>query len=183
MLVGLALTEHVDSIIFRREGTQHKGIVRRISEILGGTDGYNGQNRVWKYGRRTIDLGSAPNLGDTDKHQGIPHDLTGFDEITHFLEDQFRFLIGWNRTTLPGQRCRVVCTGNPPVDSDGEWVIRFWGPWLDEDHPNPAEPGELRWYVTEDGKDKEVEGPEPVKVDDKWVTPLSRTFISFKNYR
>lgn len=177
LLLGLSLTEHVNSIIFRREGTQHKGIIRRYAEILGSKDGFNGQDRVWRWDNKTIDLGSCPNLGDEEKHQGIPHDLVGFDEITHFLESQFRFLIGWNRTTIPNQRCRIVCTGNPPVDSDGEWVISFWAPWLDEDHPNPAEPGELRWFVTKEGKDVEVDGPAIIEVDGEMVQPLSRTFI------
>lgn len=86
-------------------------------------------------------------------------------------------MIGWNRTTRLGVRCRVICTGNPPTDSDGEWVIKFWGPWLDPDYPNPAKPGELRWFASIDGKDVEVEGSEPFEHDGDTVTPLSRTFI------
>lgn len=49
---------------------------------------------------------------------------------------------------------------------------------LDPQHPNPAKDGELRWFVTdEDGKDKEVSGPEPVMVGNELMTPKSRTFI------
>ncbi len=176
-LIGLALVHHQNSIIFRREGTQHKGIVRRIAEIIGNSDCYNGQDKVWKLPDRTIDLGSCPHLGDEEKHQGIPHDLVGFDEITHFLEFQFRFLIGWNRTTVKGQRCRIVCTGNPPTDSDGEWVIKFWGPWLNPDHPNPAKPGELRWYATINGEDVPQDGPEEFEHEGELIKPKSRTFI------
>jgi hypothetical protein len=101
-----------------------------------------------------------------------------FDEITHFLESQFRVLIGWMRTDNPKIRQRVICAGNPPTTSEGEWVIRYWAPWLDPLHPNPAKPGELRWYVVdEDGQDKEVPGPEPVMVGKDLMTPKSRTFI------
>ena len=66
--------------------------------------------------------------------------MTGvfFDEIGHFLESQFRFLIGWMRTSTPGERCRVVATGNPPTSAEGEWIIQYWGPWLDPQHPYPA---------------------------------------------
>ena len=101
-----------------------------------------------------------------------------FDEITHFTESQFRALIGWLRTDDPTIRQRVVCAGNPPTDPEGEWVKRFWAPWLDPNHPNPAKPGELRWFVTnEKGEDEEVAGPELVKVGTDMVKPKSRTFI------
>lgn len=101
-----------------------------------------------------------------------------FDEICHFTELQFRYLIGWMRTDNPHVRQRVICAGNPPTDAEGEWVVRFWAPWLDPLHKHPAKPGELRWFVTdEDGKDKEVAGPDPVLVGDEMMTPKSRTFI------
>jgi hypothetical protein len=70
-----------------------------------------------------------------------------------------------------------VCTGNPPTDEAGEWVVRFWGPWLDPQHPHPAKPGELRWYTTVKGQDQECDGPEPVIIDGEKAWPLSRTFI------
>lgn len=101
-----------------------------------------------------------------------------FDEICHFTEMQFRTLIGWLRTDKPGLRQRVVCAGNPPTDSNGEWVKRFWAPWLDKKHPNPAKPGELRWFVSNaKGEDMEVPGPEPVEIEGEMMRPKSRTFI------
>lgn len=176
LLIGACLTQHLRSIIFRREGTQLKGIVDRIVEVVGTRDGYNGQDKSWKLGDRQIEFGACPHLGDESKYQGRPHDLKCFDEIPLFLEAQFRFLSGWLRSAVKGQRRRIICAGNPPTDSDGEWVIRYWGPWLDKDHPNPAKPGELRWFTTIDGEDREV-GPEPFMHNGKLITPLSRTFI------
>ena len=71
-----------------------------------------------------------------------------------------------------------MCAGNPPTTAEGEWVKRFWAPWLEPTHPNKAKPGELRWYVTnEKGEDQEVSGPELVKVGEDVVRPKSRTFI------
>ena len=195
LLIGLSATQHTNSVIFRREGTQHKGIIRRFTEIIGNRDGFNSQNKQWSHDNRLIDLGSCQHLGDEIVHQGIPHDLVGFDEITHFLESQFRFLIGWNRTTKAGQRCRIVCAGNPPTDSDGDWVKQYWGPWLDEHHENPAQPGELRWYATIEGDDIAVENNKPFILEDEQpvydfnpddyspddiITPQSRTFIPSK---
>ena len=87
--------------------------------------------------------------------------------------------MGWLRCADdPNQRTRVVIATNPPLSSEGAWVVEMFAPWIDPNHHNPAKPGELRWYITdEDGKDVEVGGPEPVEVGGKMVEPLSRTFI------
>lgn len=177
LLLGLALTRHRRSIVFRREATQTVAIVDRLSEILKTRDGYNSQQLIWRLPDRQIEFGSCKDPGDEAKWQGRPHDLLAFDEITNFLEAQFRFLTTWLRTTIPGQRCRIVCTGNPPQTEEGRWVIDFWGPWLDDKHPNPAKPGELRWYTTIDGKDVERPNGEPFLHNGSLLTPLSRTFI------
>ena len=106
-----------------------------------------------------------------------------FDEAVKINEKVIRFHIGWLRSSEPGQRTRVVMASNPPVSSQGDWIIPMFAPWLDITHPNPAKPGELRWYVTDpDGKDFEVPGPEPYQFPDgkKPVCPMSRTFIPSK---
>lgn len=180
LLLGLALTHHKRSIIFRREATQTVALVDRLAEILGTRDGWNSQQLIWRLLEQQIEFGSCKDPGDETKWQGRPHDLLAFDEICNFLEHQFRFLSTWLRTTVQGQRCRIVCTGNPPVDEDGRWVIQFWGPWLDPKHPHPAEPGELRWYTTIDGKDVEVPNGDPVRVNGVMVKPMSRTFLPSK---
>ena len=55
---------------------------------------------------------------------------------------------GWNRSSVPGQRCRVVVGSNPPTTAAGLWVILYWAPWLDPMHPYPAKPGELTAWGT-----------------------------------
>ena len=175
--IGLALTAHERSVIYRREATNMNAIVDRIAEIVGGREWFNGQEKCWRLKGRQIDLGSCLHIGDEKKHQGKPHDLICFDEITHFAEIQFRFLCGWLRTKNKRIKPRVICTGNPPTDPEGEWVVSFWGPWLDPTHPNPAKPGELRWFVVMDGEDVEVDGPETFVFRGEEITPTSRTFI------
>jgi hypothetical protein len=177
LLIGLAITQHKRSIIYRRESTQLQAIYDRAAEILGNRNGFNGQSNIWRLPDRQIDFGSAQYVGDEVKYQGRPHDLIGLDEICLFAESQFRFLMGWLRTTTQSQRCRVVCTGNPPTTDDGRWVISFWGPWLDDKHPNPAKPGELRWFTTIDGKDLEVEDGKEFYHENELIIPKSRTFI------
>ena len=179
---GLALEKHKKSIIFRREGTQLEGIIDRLSELLGGREKYNGQAKIWRLEDRVIELGSCPHNGDEVKYQGRPHDLKVFDEITLFLESQFRFLNGWLRSVDPTVKQRILCTGNPPTSDEGAWVREYWGAWLDPLHPlyGEVEPGELLWYTTIDGKDQLCDGPDPVMVDGEEVRPMSRTFIPAK---
>lgn len=177
LLCGLSITTHVRSLILRRTNKEAAALVDRYVELLGSRDGWNGQEHVWRVSGHLIDIGGCQFEDDKQKYKGNPHDLIGFDEISDFTETQFRFIKGWNRSTKPGQRCRVVCTGNPPTTPEGLWVVKYWAPWLDEAHPDPAEEGELRWFTTIDGKDFECDGPDPIEVGGEMVQPVSRTFI------
>ena len=130
---------------------------------------------------RLIEFGACQYLGDEQAWQGQQASLKAFDEVTQFLEEQFRYIITWNRTTIEGQRCRVVAASNPPTSSSGDWVIPYWGPWLDPNFDGEkAEPGELRYVVSDpEGKDMWVDSPEPHHFpgQDNPVKPKSRTFI------
>lgn len=174
---GKALRRHRNVMILRREATQLIGVIDRLTQLVGSRDGYNGQDKIWRLENRKIEFGSVPHLGDETKYQGRPHDFLVFDEATNFLESQVRFLLGWLRTTDPGQRCQALLTFNPPTSAEGQWVISFFAPWLDKNHPKPAEPGELRWFASIKGKDVEVESGAPFLQGDETIQPLSRTFI------
>lgn len=196
---GLALTAHRKTAVFRQNGTELTGIIDRLGELLGGRDGYNGQDKIWRTitpdgQARQIELGSFPNPGDETKYQGRPHDFLVFDEAANMRESAVRFLMGWLRTTTPGQRCRALLTFNPPTSAEGRWIIKFFAPWLDKKHPNRATPGELRYFATnpDTGEDMEVPDARPfVLVGDERVygfdpaehkpteiiKPMSRTFI------
>jgi hypothetical protein len=177
LLCGLAASEYQPALILRRQATQIKGIEDELVRILGTRDGYNSQSHLWRLPHGgTIELGGVPHESDKEKYQGRPHRLKGFDELTQFTESQYRYIIGWNRDAQ-GRRCRVVGTGNPPTSSEGMWVLKYWGPWLDDTHPNPAKSGELRWFTTIDGEDVEVEKD---YVGPKGERPRSRTFIRSK---
>jgi hypothetical protein len=180
LALGLGLTQHHMTTIFRREGVQHKGNIERLAEMLGTRDGFNSQDHIWRVDGRIIELGSCKEPDDVEKHQGRPKDLIVFDEICHFLKMQYLFLKGWCRSSRKGQRQRVVCTGNPPTTAEGMWVIEHWAPWLDKNHPNPALPGELRWFAVMDGQDTEVESGKPFKYKGELIEPKSRTFIPSK---
>lgn len=180
LLCGLAVDDYQPALILRREATQIKSLESEIERLLGTRTGYNAQSHVWKLpSGDNIELGGVPYDKDKEKYQGRPHRLKGFDEITQFTEAQYRYIIGWLRDAK-GRRCRVVCTGNPPTSAEGMWVVNYWGPWLDKAHPNPAQPGELRWFTTIDGEDTEVDGRGPHLINGQEVMARSRTFIPSK---
>lgn len=179
---GKALTNHRKVGIFRLNGTELTGVIDRFTDLIGSRAGYNGQNNIWRTKRTDgvdiqIEFGSFPNLGDEKKYQGRPHDLLVFDEAANMREIQVRFLMGWLRTTDVNQRCQALLTFNPPTTAEGRWIIAYFAPWLDKKHPNPAEPGELRWFATVDGKDVEVQSGKEFEHNGETITPMSRTFI------
>jgi len=177
LIVGLSLTSHKRSLVLRRTNKEAEKLPDRYEEVLGNKDGFNSQKMTWRFGDRLIDIGGCQLESDKQKRKGIPHDLKAFDEISDFSESQYTFIIAWNRSADKKQRCRVLCTGNPPTTAEGFWVIKRWGAWLDPTHPNPAKDGELRWYTTINGKDTEVDGPGPHLIEGEEVYARSRTFI------
>jgi hypothetical protein len=148
-------------IIFRRVFPSLNAIIDRSMQIYDpegeGFNKYNESLHRWRFDTKGIlYFGSLQYEKDVETHQGQARDFHGFDELTEFTEAQFRFITGWNRSTRKGQRCRVIATMNPPTTEDGRWVIRYFAPWLDDEHHNPAKSGEIRWFTTLAGKDIEV---------------------------
>lgn len=199
---GKALTQHTRTAMFRRVGTELVGIIDRLTELFGGRDGYNGQDKIWRRDGLQIELASVPNLGDEKGHQGRPKDLLVIDEAANFLESQVRFLMGWVRSTVTGQHSQTLMTFNPPTSAEGRWVVNFFAPWIDKKYVGPdgrAMPGELRWVGMipgENGVSKDVwfgkanpgqfvvVGGKPVfdfdpakYTPEEIITPQSRTFI------
>lgn len=194
LLLGVARIRHTHSVIFRRTYKLLRGIVERSREIYNpegkehGKDSFNESLHRWTLdeNKTLIEFEHCQHEKDKEDQRGRPRDFYGFDEVTEFTRSQFEFIIGWLRSTKPGQRCRVIVTFNPPTDESGNWVVDYFLPWIaylfpDEyQHPNPAAPGELRWYATLDGKETEVESGEPFYHRDEHIKPLSRTFIPGK---
>jgi hypothetical protein len=184
LLLGKAGTQHRRSIIFRRVFPSLRGMIERSREIFNADndihskDSFNESLHVWRLADgRMLEFGAVQHEQDRKKYQGQPHDFIGIDEATEFPEGFVRFLLGWLRTTYPGQVCQAMLTFNPPLDDAGAWVVRFFAPWLDEDHPNPAKDGELRWYAMVKGKEIECASGEAFDVEGDIIQPMSRTFF------
>lgn len=180
--IGLALNEHYRSLIVRRNFTDLEGLIDTAKKIVGSETDFIGGARP-KYRKSDGGVIHFAGLGDggLGGHQGVDHDLICFDEAAQFPESPVRLMMGWLRTERPGQRCRVLMASNPPLDSTGDWLIDYFGPWLNETHPNPAMPGELRWFLPdEDGKDRECEEGEWIMLAGQKVYATSRSFIPSK---
>jgi len=127
---------------------------------------------------------------EADKYnwQGSQIAFLGFDEITHFTETQFFYMLSRVRS-LSGVPGYVRGTCNPDPDS---WVAKFIEWWIDQDEKSPTyglaipeRAGKLRWFIRIDDQmiwadDKEelefIYGEDFIKEN----PPMSVTFIPAK---
>jgi hypothetical protein len=180
LILGLAFNCQRRTLVMRRKYSDLGRIIEDALKIHGTKDGFRGSPppRLQINKDQIIDFGAAQYVGDEQSQMGKGRDFLGIDEATHFAEVQIRFLMGWNRTDDPNQRVRTVLATNPPLSSEGLWVIQMFAPWLDPAFHSPAKPGELRWVVSDaEGKDKWVDGPGEILIRGKMVRPKSRTYI------
>lgn len=180
LALGKAFTQFYKSIIFRREYTQLKDVITRGDDIQDRRCAFvAGEKKRWSTpDGRYIEIGAAQYEKDVNDYKGRPRDFLAIDEAVDFTEYQVRFLMGWLRTDRPDVQPQVLLTFNPPTTPEGEWIIKFFAPWLDPNYQGvKAEPGELRWYIRHNDEDREVENAEPVEIDGNMYTPKSRTFF------
>lgn len=184
-LLGIATSAHERSLIFRKHFKDLSWLEERARQILGPGAAFNGTAHRYRWDGKLLEFGSLQHPNDWEKWQGVPHDFLGVDEVTQHVQRVIRTLVAWNRTATPGQRVRAMYTFNPPTTVEGQWILDVLRPWLDPSHPNPALPGELRWFAVVDGKDVEVEGGSPFEHtgptgEVETIYPRSRTFIPAK---
>ncbi|GGZ21810.1 phage terminase large subunit [Asticcacaulis endophyticus] len=77
--------------------------------------------------------------------QGSQIPLICFDELTHFSEKQFWYMVSRNRS-MSGVRPYIRATCNPDADS---WVAKFISWWINPETglPIPERAGVLRWFI------------------------------------
>lgn len=83
-------------------------------------------------------------------YQGAQIPLICFDELTHFTEAQFVYMMSRNRSTC-GVHPYIRATCNPDSDS---WVARFIEWWIDQDtgYAIPERSGVIRYFIRLDGE-------------------------------
>lgn len=150
LLDALRGTRHpgYDGAIFRRTSEQIRmsGGLWDESTLLysqvGGSS--NEQQLRWKFpGGATVRFEHLQHEKDKLIYQGAQFAFLGFDELTHFSESQFFYMISRLRSTC-GIRPYCRATFNPDPDS---WVKEFFAAWVDPDHKDPAESGEIRSFI------------------------------------
>lgn len=180
LLLGLASQEHERSLLLRRINKDVSWLVDRLAQILETRNGYNGQDDRWTFpSGKVIDFSGCQHPGDEQRNKGRPKDFIGFDEASDFLESQVEFILGWLRSTKVGQRCRAVFATNPPTSVEGEWIVRWFAPWVDPQHPlYPYPMGKSLWTCR--GLEDEwlwFEEPGEQIVGGETKQTISRTFI------
>lgn len=87
---------------------------------------------------------------DKLNYAGAQIPLIAFDEVTHFSESQFIFLMSRNRSADCGFRPYIRATTNPERDS---WVRRWIDWWIgDNGLPIPERSGVLRYFIRIEGE-------------------------------
>jgi len=152
LVCGVALNNHQNSVIFRKQSTDLRGIEDRII-ALAGYDGWNGSLKTLRREGKLLELGHLEKPGSEESWRGRPHDFIGFDEGAQLAKQKVRFVMGWMRSVDPKQRRRAIIASNPPTGGEGEWLIEWFAPWINPTFSNPARQGELRWAVTAPDKD------------------------------
>jgi predicted phage terminase large subunit-like protein len=95
--------------------------------------------------------------------QGSQICFLGFDELTHFTETQFFYMLSRNRSTC-GVKPYVRCTTNPDAES---WVADFISWWIDQETglPIAERAGKLRYFIRVNDQLKWADSPEGLEDD------------------
>lgn len=73
---------------------------------------YNSGKHIWTIGKSTIELGYIATEGDVQQYQSAEYDVIRFDEMTHFTETQYTYMISRVRGVNRFPK-HVKCSANP----------------------------------------------------------------------
>lgn len=183
--------------IFRRNYNQvfsEGGLWDEAAKMYAGVRGAqaNLSRSRWVFRGRSGHITSKVTFSHIDRDDGLSNWQgaqiceIGFDELTHFSEKTFFYMLSRNRSTC-GVRPFVLATCNPDADS---WVARFIEWWIDADsgYPIPERSGQIRWMLRRnntiywaDRKDELIEQFH-LSTDEERQEPKSVTFIASSIY-
>lgn len=143
------------SVIFRRNSSQimnEGGLWDNATEMypqLGGVPRETPRPSIKFPSGAKITFAHLQYEKDVSSYQGAQICLICFDELCHFTEKQFFYMLSRNRSTC-GVRPYVRATCNPDADS---WVADFISWWIDQDtgYPIQKRSGVIRYFVRIDG--------------------------------
>lgn len=152
-----------NGVIFRRsypEITNPGGLWDEAGEVYPYAEGFGvfGQHEYrWPRYHSKIAFRHLQDADSVHDYQGAQICYLAFDELTHFTEAQFWYLLSRNRS-MCGVTPYVRCTCNP----DPGWVKSLLAPWVDDGYPGQrAQSGELRWFIRVGGEIRWVDRDTP----------------------
>lgn len=112
------------------------------------------------------------------QYQGAQIALEGWDELTHFTETQFFYLLSRNRSVC-GVKPYVRATCNPDARS---WVAKFISWWIDQDtgYAIPERSGVKRWFIRDSDRLEWSDSRAELLERHPKQQPKSATFIPAK---
>lgn len=142
--------------IFRRNFNQifsQGGLWDESMKIYQGIRGAQPQMSLgrWKFCNNVGEIVSTVKFAHIEREEELPKWQgsqiceIGFDELTHFSEKTFFYMLSRNRSTC-GVTPFVRATCNPDANS---WVAKFIDWWIDPHtgYPIPERSGKLRWFI------------------------------------
>lgn len=124
-------------MLFRREAKQLWGSLQpRAQELYPSVGGrFRDKDSSWHFpsGAR-VELASCEHEHDVRKYQGRSLQYIGWDELTHFLEFQFVYMLG--RLRGPREIPIRVRWGSNPGGVGHDWVLRRYAAYL---YPGPGQ--------------------------------------------
>lgn len=137
-------------VIFRRESTQIRnagGLWDQSEQVFPYLSATGSRAMLsWTFpSRARIQFSHLEYEKDKLGWMGTEIAFLGFDELCHFTEGQFWYLLSRNRSTC-GVRPYVRATCNPDPDS---FVARLIAWWIDPETglPIPSRAGVVRWFI------------------------------------
>lgn len=120
---------HYKAILFRKTFPEARELIlksQRIYPRVYPGAKYNGSEHCWTFpSGAKIYFGSMPNSASYLKYQGLSFAFIGFDELTHFTQEEYEYLISRNRADGPGVRVYIRATANPGGVGHGWVKARF----------------------------------------------------------
>lgn len=180
------------AVIFRRNYTQitNQGglwdAARKVYRYVKGAFPLKTPKLHWEFtAGAKVNFAHLGSDDDCESWQGSEIVMVGFDELTHFTEYQFFYMLSRNRSTS-GIRPYVRATCNPDADS---WVAKFISWWINQEtgYPIPERSGKIRWLIRINGEihwfDNRSEAVQCAKdsgmdTEEAEISPKSVTFIA-----
>ena len=175
--------EGFGAVIFRRTSTQVRsegGLWDTSEKLYPGVGGIPKESNLsWDFPPYNNSIKFAHLEYEKNKYdwQGAQIPLICFDELTHFSQSMFFYLLSRNRSTC-GIKPYVRATCNPDSDS---WVAEFISWWIGEDgYPIYERSGILRWFIRVNDEIKWADSAEKLTEQYPETIPKSVTFIPAK---